>query len=479
MGRSRFARAPPTETMKLTPLVLAIGASACAVDAPDLATTDQAILQKKAVRLGGVGYVDTDAEFSKFWDGPFTISAWIDPEFAYGYYGPIFTSSKDASFWLGMGDYRLGSGGYKKVGCPVLSLKIDDQLLTYEVPELHKRLWNHLALVRTAPDQNGMVSYQVWVNGAQQFSFMYSKDGMPIGVNPDHTESLDADSEPGGWLRLGRNPKRDYQFYGLVDDVRVYDQALDPKALFVAGLNVDPDAKPIFAYGFDEDGDGSSYQAGYVLFEDAVRGEIDGSWFDQITYFDLPKFASPTQIDYQLPFPAGETWRVLQEFDEPGGSHNGFAAWSWDFVRAEDETIATIVSAPAEGRIYKVFETDIPTDGSSEGNGVRISHVPGWEASHLLHLFAFSFTEVFLQYQPTPMPDPDDPATWLDVQAGDEVGRVGPNAEHLHFAMQPGEDAKHTMPVAFVDYWASNDEGDTWYPVERGMPRKGQWLIRF
>src|SRR5205807_1309798 len=36
----------------------------------------------------------------------------------------------------------------------------------------------------------------------------------------------------------------------------------------------------------------------------------------------------------QLPFPVDEAWEVIQGVDQPGGSHNSYAAFCWDFVLA-------------------------------------------------------------------------------------------------------------------------------------------------
>lgn len=64
------------------------------------------------------------------------------------------------------------------------------------------------------------------------------------------------------------------------------------------------------------------------------------------------------------------------------------------------------------------------------------------------------------------------------VQAGQFLAKVGPKAAHLHFGALNKTEAGVTLPVAFTDYWISNDEGDTWQHVLRGHPKKGQWIKR-
>ena len=57
---------------------------------------------------------------------------------------------------------------------------------------------------------------------------------------------------------------------------------------------------------------------------------------------------------------------------------------------------------------------------------------------------------------------------------------------HLHFALcdraepsEPGGFADLvTLPVAFDDYFASDDFGETWRHVARGTPAPGQWVSR-
>jgi hypothetical protein len=449
-----------------------LGAVACAEieEAPDTTSAGQALAKGKAVRSMGTGYVDLSAEFSDFWYSGWTMTAWINPEFTSSYYGPVFASAKTPDFWLGMGDYREGSGGFKDVGWPVLSLKINGNLTAYETPLLVKGAWNLLALRRTyAQEPFGLIHYEVWLNGVK----LDSIDGTVAKQDPS---TLDA---PDGWIRLGRAPQRDYEFYGLIDDVRVYDYALDEKELIALFGGVDPDDKPSWDYTFDEEGTGSDYGAGYVIFSEHERVSIDGDASDAKIYDD-PKYCSPTQVDYVLPFPAGEVWKVIQEPDSPGGSHNGYAAWTWDLVRPSGQTAGEKVTASAKGDIIFVKEDHAPPPGGDqEENKVWILHMPGWEMTSYLHLQRDSWTDVFLGGNPQMFPpDPGNDLTWLPVGLGDALAVVGDNANHLHTGMRPGESSSHTAPMAYVDYWASDDSGSTWSWVERGMPKKGQWIKR-
>ncbi|MBX3158989.1 MAG: LamG domain-containing protein [Deltaproteobacteria bacterium] len=440
--------------------------------------TEQAIMQNQALRIAGVGFADTDVRFSDFWTSPFTMTAWINPEFAYGYYGPVFASTGDASFWLGMGDYRTGSGGLHQFGSPVISLQIGGRLMAYEAHTLLRGNWNHLALRRThASPKTGLVTYEVYVNGQKLVPVpqIVKKNGFVVSVanGEDLSENPRELVSPPASLRLGRAPDRDFEFYGLIDDVRIYDEALDPEDIGMAALSVENSLPtPLRQYTFDVPE--TDPAAGYAVFFDAVRVSIAGTGADAAIFAD-PKFVSPTRAAYRLPFPRGEFWTVLQEFDDPSVSHNGYAAWCWDFARAFEKTLGALVTAPADGNIYNVFETHHPDDGEISENVVKIVHAGG-ESTELLHLEDDSWTRIFLHGNPRPLPDQDDPATWFGVQQLEPIATAGDHSNDFHIAMRPSAESLHTAPMAFVDYLASDDGGITFHHVVRGMPRKGQIL---
>ncbi|MCW5807570.1 MAG: LamG domain-containing protein [Deltaproteobacteria bacterium] len=468
--------------MSMRQLIIPFVALVACADQLGTTETEQAIMQNQALRIAGVGFADTDAMFSDFWTSPFTMTAWINPEFAYGYYGPVFASTGDASFWLGMGNYRDGNGGVNQFGSPVISLKIAGQLMAYEAHTLLRGNWNHLALRRTpASPKTGLVTYEVYVNGQKLVPIpkVTKKNGLVVAVTQaDLTEPARALVPPPALLRLGRAPDRDYEFYGLVDDVRIYNEALDPEDIGMAALSLESSLPtPLRQYTFDEPGTdpASTYAAGYAVYFDAVRVSVAGTGADAAIFAD-PKFVSPTRTAYRLPFPRGDFWTVLQEFDDPFVSHNGYAAWSWDFARAFGKTLGAYVTAPADGDIASVYETHHPADGETSGNKVTIVHAGG-EITTALHLEPDSWTRIFLHGTPQPRPDQDDPATWYGVQQLEPIATAGDHSNDFHIAMRPSIDSDHTAPMAFVDYFASDDGGITFHHVVRGMPRKGQILF--
>jgi murein DD-endopeptidase MepM/ murein hydrolase activator NlpD len=179
-----------------------------------------------------------------------------------------------------------------------------------------------------------------------------------------------------------------------------------------------------------------------------------------------------------LPFPPGHAWRVIQGIDDPEGSHNGFAAFCWDFVFAEDPaaTPGQPVLTAGAGRITFVEES---RSGSAEFDNLVMIEQSDDSWAGYLHIANQSHSGLGL------FGSPQDEPEWLRpfVQPGVPIARVGSAAAHLHFAVTnvpdipPEPQARVTVPVAFSDYDVSNDNGRTWLHVERGVPSNGQ-LVR-
>ena len=105
--------------------------------------------------------------------------------------------------------------------------------------------------------------------------------------------------------------------------------------------------------------------------------------------FDNPFLVSPSAVVRRLPFSTGQIWRVNYEFDDQGGSHNGTAAFCWDFVRLDASTMQDPVVAAAPGLLSYV-------DDSVNGAGV-VEVVPGQEADVYMHTAGGSWWNEFLE----------------------------------------------------------------------------------
>jgi hypothetical protein len=62
-------------------------------------------------------------------------------------------------------------------------------------------------------------------------------------------------------------------------------------------------------------------------------------------------------------------------------------------------------------------------------------------------------------------------------QQGSKIAEVDPTAYHLHWSGKGGLDI-WPVPMAFTDYWASDDGQQTWVHILRGHPKAGQVIKR-
>ena len=197
----------------------------------------------------------------------------------------------------------------------------------------------------------------------------------------------------------------------------------------------------------------------------------------------------------RLPFSPGQIWQVIQEFDEKGGSHNGTAAFSWDFGRLDKPTTQDPVVASAPGSLSYV-------DDSANGAGV-IEVVPGLEADVYMHTAGGSWWKTFLvpgDY--VSYPDPTQPTTWFPVNQDQPLAKLDATENHLHRSVRHmGDGSEYTggggvlgsIPTSFDNYERFKEDmpqvcnktnpahwqkDECWTHVLRGMPRKGSVLKR-
>lgn len=466
-------------------------------------------ITRKAYRIAQNGHVDTDLQFNEFFGDSFTLTAWVMPEFTYNWNGAIFTVKGlpgSGTFQVGQGDYRAGNGGFEKAGDPVLEVELNGAKASYLAPGYQRRKWNHIAIVRGNVMFAGP-TLQLYVNGKKLQAFTRVKSGEDVNKQPIYAfkPALDihlsqaGSPAPAGTLRLGRQGKA--QFHGLIDDVAVYNKSMGPSAIAdlmsapIVGSN--PDL--IAAYTFD------TYVPGILSVPPRVSTPNSRAFSVLNAYphnnsdnvlFDHPFLVSPSSVVRRLPFPPGQVWHVNYEFDDKGGSHNGTAAFCWDFGRLDAATTQDLVIAAAPGRLSFVND-------SANSAGV-IEVVPGQEADVYMYTAAGSWWDEFI----TPgnyllYPQPTQSITWLPVNQDQPLVKLYGPENHLHRSVRHmGDGSEYTstpstvlpsIPSAFDNYqrfredvpqecnkanaahWQNND---CWVPVLRGMPRKGQVIRR-
>ena len=427
-----------------------------------------------AVALGFGGYVDTDVAFSEFFHENHTLTARFMPQHARGLSGPIFSTSGSGRFFAGVHTFDNGDKATR------LQLQVGSARRRYDAP-LTDGTWHTLEVQRSG-----------------QYVRLYL-DGIPLepALEIDPADPL----LPDGTLRLGRtaagvgawmsddapDEHLNAQFYGLIDDVAVFGDAIDTAPLFAddhltAGA-LDPSARA--AYTFESvvpSGAAGAFARGYELRSPGYRWEGVGTVgpahrvvisHDRNAEVDATVLPEPFQLNtYTLPFPDDTPWKVA-EGNGSKNTHNAFANFSYDFVLASEvfdtgDEISPLTSCDrplvtsASGWIHHVSDDNYDSLFKDAANMFAVQ--AGLESHGYLHLRTGSSTAHGHFH------------SW--TRAGEVLGSVGTWGEddcHLSFWVREEAVPK---PIAFSDYEVSTDQGETWTHVSRGVPRKGQWVRR-
>ena len=216
--------------------------------------------------------------------------------------------------------------------------------------------------------------------------------------------------------------------------------------------------------------------------------------------FNHPDYEATVSQPLQLPFKAGDVWRVVQGYDDGASSHNGFAAFSYDFALVPDNPHYPWLSYPYSTAYAPIYSTcasqsinytlNGPLVDGREPNKVHAQVYKGKDGKgddvyaqneflEYLHLAPYSITNSITN-------GVCDPNTFIctgmpvSIQKGEILANDGPGAAHLHFSALNTLDKKKqvTIPVAFEKYNYSEDNGATWHYVFRGYPKDDQWIKR-
>ncbi len=458
--------------------------------------------QNRAIYLGWQGYVDTQLDFSQFFHADHTIMAWFMPQYPYAYEGPIFAENGDGTYVIGQGDYRDGDGGYKDAGNPVFLIQIGDKKAQYLVPEFNESSlkvhpWVHIAVVR----HNNI--FDLYINGAQRWpvkNIDKETNTFTWGSRID-ASSISPPSLPSGTLRFGRRtslppiiprgtpeaviaPRRDWQAFGLLDDVAVFNEALTyleipaiknqkrlsgSEAGLLAGWCFDKpalDEKPL-PPKLNSWWDPSP--RAYRVPVSADRNSDSDDW-----HFGNPFIIGETQVALKLPIPVNEEWYVIQGYNARGGSHNGYAAFCYDFKLYND----TGPNYP-NGTAYAPVQISSPGKVVLYGNGAVILKQAAGEYTTYMHLAANSLSTAIsggtydadIGYYIIP----ENQAPYF--QQSSQIAEVDPTAYHLHWAGKGGL-LTQTIPMAFSNYDVWDTQSQSWVHVLRGHPKAGQRIRR-
>jgi hypothetical protein len=325
--------------------------------------------------------------------------------------------------------------------------------------------WQHLAVVRSGS------WIKLYLNGQQ----LCADDG---GLFCD-LALVGNTTWPSGTLRLGREASGDAQFYGFVDDVAVFKQALTGSQ--VAAINTG--VKRLT-------GGESGLYAGYTFDPRTPSGQaLPAKLSRPLSYHepatrkvlsqardsaaDAKHLPAPfQQAEMDLPFPWGDEWRVLWGWGL--NTHIGTAHFTWDFQRptsggAKESGASSSCGRPlwvsAPGLVTRSVDggdTNLSDGNSKDGpNELHVQQAPG-EIAVYMHVQTGSVTELGW-------------TTGKSIPTGaklGEVGTQGPDNCHLHTGVVSASLAV-TFPVAFRNYEVRYQCAGDWHFVARGVPANG------
>ena len=392
-----------------------------------------------ALSLTWGGRADTGVAFSEFFAGNHTVAARFMVQFVNVYAGPMLAVHGSGVYFIGNGD---GAGGNNK-----LSVLIGVNSLDIPISAGFKETWHHVAVVR-----NGAV-FEVYIDGVSKGTLMVSSTNAPRGS-----------------IRLGRTGEIHQQFYGFLDDVAVFSSALS--AAQVAAL---ASAKTLM-------GTEANLLAGFV-FGGGPAAPLPAKLSRPVSYVpgahnvtvsnnrnntaDRELLPLSLVSHMRLPFAQGQIANIVQGFADPSISHNGYAAFCYDFGFPNGDINGYVFKSSSPGKVAHVWEGG-PNTSQGPSNFVTIEQ-SGGEFCDYLHLQQNSCI----------------PTAGQNLNYGTDlakVGRSGTGGPHLHQAVtnlgEHTSDRAHftTIPFPICNYEYSNDNGATWRHAIRGYLKQGQWV---
>lgn len=418
--------------------------------------------------FGWRGAVDTDLDFKEFFGRSHTVAARFMIQYARSYQAPILSASGAGSYLVAVAAYGDGRIKAERLLVNVGSVT---RYYTLQAGKLAPEKWHWLAIVR---DGSKLTLY---LDGAL--------------AKPDDGNTVIGTEMPAGTLRLGRKASGDAQFYGLIDDVAVFNYALSEstlKSYYQESTRLDgSEAGLIAAYLFDKETSVQSVAQDVkrrrVSFTSpAALIEVSASRDSKRDALSLPLPSNITKV--RLPFQAGQTWKVIQGYGQ-SLSHNGGGCFAWDFARVDGPTREQLVYACADGRVVAVSDNNDPEpadDISKDNFNYLQMEIAEGEIVTYLHMKNGSLLEALKNFAPTSFPESFAP---FSLAAGTPVGRVGntwlkeqPDNWHLHLAGAPYVNSPVSIPLAISDYEVYDTQTKTWRRVERGVPQQNQIVRR-
>lgn len=379
---------------------------------------------------------------------------------------------------------------------PQFMVKIGGQERLYDAPQLVPGNWVHLAVVRSHNtikiylDARAIDEIPIDPNDPKLPS---GRTNLRLGRRTDGDPNKDPTEEDDEFEKLING--KEGQFFGLIDDVAVFNRALTRDQIDLIRLNPEArihadDPTLLGAWNFaDRQPDGVMSKSRIVF--NTLSPTKKSAGVSLVSPFrtsavDHELVPLPFQkARRQLPFRPNQVWTVIQGMNDPLGSHYGPSAFSLDFHLIGPETKMKIVNpnfqaiscgepvlASAAGKVDKREDSgshDPNVDKSDfDGPNFLYTEIARGEYTSYFHLFTGSITRSIPNvFEPT-------------VEAGQKVGEVGTlNGCHLHIGVFGDPRANGVnYPQEFSDFEVSRDGGETWHKVLRGTLRNGDWVRR-
>ena len=436
--------------------------------------------QSRALALAWTGAATLAFDAQRL-EGDHTLFTRFMPAYEGAYRGVIVADQS--------GRYRLAMAPYASLNQPAIEVVVGSSTLT--VPLAAPRL-STLEFTRRAEAPLGArwLSLALSVRGSEATVYL---NGVLAG------SLVVAERHFGAPLVLGRLARPEAvqdQFYGLIDDVAIFDRAFSAAEVLALSRAPRFDARlaGLIALGDFDRKRPSSRTLEPVTSGVANLAIVSGKRDDRADAAQFPAPEMPVRLS--LPFAAGQTWIVIQGWNSVG-SHHDTAAFSLDFQRVDPRVVAynpehrsgasAALSAgqpffaAADGQVVSLVDC-FREDGRG-CSGARLDPADGDGAKRNLMCIehAARFVSCYLHLKSAKV------ALGARVVRGallGEVGSTGTRFAHLHFAMSDlaepsapgGFSDLATIPFGFSDYEASDDFGRSFNHIDFGMPRAGQWV---
>lgn len=438
--------------------------------------------EARALALGWTGVATLPLDARTF-ERDHTVFVRFMPAYEGGYRGVVLGDRS--------GRYRIGLAPYASLNQPAVEIVVGGTTLTVPLPAPVLSGLDGAQRVER-PLRRRWLSLAVSVRNGEAQVFL---DGKPAGSLPVEARGFTAP-----WT-LGRLAHRDGaqdQFYGLVDDVALFDRALSaPEVLALHRVRRIESRLDALSALADFDRKRPSLHALDVALEGAAAlVAVSGARDASVDAARVPLPAAPARL--RLPFAPEQVWMVIQGANSVG-SHHDTAAFALDFQRVDPRRVehdpegkrgasaelsaGQTLFAVADGRVVALVDCfregrdacprtarAAPEGEAAQRNLVCLEH-----AEH--------FVSCYLHLKKARV------ALGASLRQGEALGSVGKSGTrfaHLHFAVsdlaEPSEPGTFsdlvTIPFGFSDYEASDDSGRSWQYVDWGMPRAGQWVRR-